>query len=199
MTNKMYKKEKIIDFPDYQVDTNGIIYSKKDKPLKYSINHKGYAIVNFYVDHKRTGHSVHQLVAKQFIYNDDPIKKFLVNHIDGNKLNNNISNLEWVTPAENSQHAIKVLNKNFGKNHWHAMKIIGINQKTFQIDFKFDSLSDAARYIVSKRQSKFEYVKHSLWRVLNKQRKTYLNYIWLYETDYNNFIDKIKSKYCQNC
>ena len=79
------------------------------------------------------------------------------------------------------------------------MKIIGINQKTFQIDFKFDSLSDAARYIASKRQSKFEYVKHSLWRVLNKQRKTYLNYIWLYETDYNNFIDKIKSKYCQNC
>jgi hypothetical protein len=45
---------------------------------------------------------VHRLVALHFIPNNDPLHKTIVNHIDGNKLNNNVSNLEWVTPRENN-------------------------------------------------------------------------------------------------
>ena len=104
----MYRRERITGYDEYEVDTNGIVYSKRGKPLKYSHNFRGYQIVNLMVNGKRKGFAVHTLVAKQFIANSDPIKT-QVNHKDGNKDNNHISNLEWATPKENTWHARNVL------------------------------------------------------------------------------------------
>lgn len=53
---------------------------------------------------KRKNKAIHRLMAETFIPN--PNDKPQVNHIDGNKLNNNLENLEWVTKQENSQHAV---------------------------------------------------------------------------------------------
>lgn len=64
-----------------------------------------YRAVTLYKNKKATMHSVHRLVATAFILNPDNKKQ--VNHIDGNKLNNNVANLEWCTPHENTHHAIK--------------------------------------------------------------------------------------------
>ena len=64
----------------------------------------------------------HRIVANTFIPN--PLNKPCINHIDGNKNNNNISNLEWCTHSENTIHAYKtgLEKKVFGENH-HAHKL----------------------------------------------------------------------------
>jgi len=85
--------------------TDGVIYPFKGKKLALT-PHKdtGYLIVNLWKNNKGSGFYVHRLVAQAFIPNNE--NKPEVNHIDGNKRNNHISNLEWVTSKENTQHAI---------------------------------------------------------------------------------------------
>lgn len=61
--------------------------------------------VELWKDNKRTVKMIHRLVAETFIPNPDG--KPQVNHIDGNRLNNNVDNLEWVTNAENTRHAYR--------------------------------------------------------------------------------------------
>lgn len=75
--------------------------------LKTAIDKDGYERVNIHYNNKSYGFNVHRIVALSFIRNDDPIKKIQVNHKDGNKLFNNVCNLEWVTPKENINHAWK--------------------------------------------------------------------------------------------
>lgn len=64
-----------------------------------------YKQVSLWKENKGTSYYVHRLVAEAFIPN--PESKPEVNHIDGNRQNNHISNLEWVTSGENSLHASK--------------------------------------------------------------------------------------------
>lgn len=174
----MYKRERIIGYEEYEVDTNGAVYSKKGKPLKFSHNHKGYQIVNLLVKGRRRGFSVHTLVAKQFIDNSDP-SKTQVNHKDGNKDNNSVDNLEWVTPKENTWHSRKILGyNNSGKNNPNAKKVVGINKKNHEEILSFDSIADAIRYFQDISGKK--YVQYSLWRALHGERKSYKGYVWKY-------------------
>ena len=175
-----YKKEPIKSFEDYQIDTNGIVYSKKGKPLKYSLNHNGYCIINFYINKKRFGFSIHTLVAKQFIFNDNPQYKTQVNHIDGNKKNNNVTNLEWVTPTENTTHAITVLKKGRkGKNHPSAKKVQAIKKCNEKEILNFGSIADAARYFC-KEGKNFRYIQNTICNVLKGKKKSYQGYYWNY-------------------
>ena len=63
----------------------------------------GYLEIWLTIDGKQIRKLVHRLVAKEFIPN--PLDKPEVNHIDGNKQNNRVDNLEWVTGSENKRHA----------------------------------------------------------------------------------------------
>ena len=72
---------------------------KPEIELKTRVNNRGYLTVNF----AKTTHMVHRLVARGFVEN--PENKKYVNHLDGNKLNNHSSNLEWCSIAENNKHA----------------------------------------------------------------------------------------------
>lgn len=77
----------------------------KDKILKPSITNWGYKRVVLQYKGNRKHMRVHRLVAMSFITNPD--NKPQINHLDGNKLNNCINNLEWCTAKENHHHAIK--------------------------------------------------------------------------------------------
>lgn len=85
----------------YTVLENGDIIGPKGGKLKYAVNNCGYPFVAI----SGVCRTVHRIVAKTFIPN--PLNKKCVNHKDGDKLNNRVSNLEWVTHSENAKHAFK--------------------------------------------------------------------------------------------
>lgn len=97
------------DYPDYMVSNLGNVkklnYRKsgKEKILKHIEDRYGYMTVNLYKNNKLKHFTIHKLVATHFINN--PENKPQVNHIDGNKKNNRLDNLEWVTNKENMRHA----------------------------------------------------------------------------------------------
>jgi len=101
----------------YIVYENGTIWSiKQSKFLKGIVGRGGYYRFNL-VEHGNCQY-LHRLVAKLFIEN--PENKPMVNHKDGNKLNNNVSNLEWVDCKENTKHAIETgLRKQRVKGEWN--------------------------------------------------------------------------------
>lgn len=75
----------------------------EEKILKPAIQENGYCRIGLQKNNKRKSYQVHRLVALTFIPNLE--NKRTVNHIDGNKLNNNVNNLEWATDSENLKHA----------------------------------------------------------------------------------------------
>lgn len=105
--NEIWRK--IEGFEKYEVSNLGRVRSlnyrktKETKILKPGKDKKGYLKVNLYKSSKHSSKRVHRLVATAFIPNLD--NKTQVNHIDGNKQNNTVSNLEWCTNSENMQHA----------------------------------------------------------------------------------------------
>lgn len=86
----------------YEIQNNGIIIKlKTNTPIKQYIHKtKGYVFVSL----GKSSLLLHRVIAQHFIPN--PYNYPEVNHIDGNKLNNHYSNLEWCTPKQNTQHAI---------------------------------------------------------------------------------------------
>ncbi len=93
---------------DYMVSDHGRILSFKGKSkliISSSITAKGYEYVAIRQKGIYVGYSVHRLVATAFIPNPKRLPQ--VNHLDGNKLNNHVANLEWCDAYDNVMHAIR--------------------------------------------------------------------------------------------
>ena len=84
---------------------NNKIYPR-EKILKPILNEKGYCRVDLSKSGESKRHRVHRLVAKTFLPN--PYNLLEVNHIDGNKQNNNVNNLEWCSRSYNMKEACKL-------------------------------------------------------------------------------------------
>lgn len=95
------------EFPElYKVSNLGRVASYR-KVLAQSKINSGYLRVTLKINGEAINRLVHRVVAEAFLPNLE--NKREVNHIDGNRLNNNLTNLEWVTSSENKKHGRDVL------------------------------------------------------------------------------------------
>lgn len=103
--------KKINDYDNYMVSNLGKVKSlnfkrtKTEKILKNIKHSVGYTAISLSKNGKLTPFLIHRLVACAFL--DNPSKLSDVNHINGNKTDNNINNLEWVSHSQNLKHAFK--------------------------------------------------------------------------------------------
>lgn len=89
-----------------QIQDNGIILGEYNQRLTQHNDAYGYKYITLKHSPNRKNYKVHKLVALVFINNSE--LKPDVNHKDGNKTNNHVNNLEWVTKSENMKHAVKI-------------------------------------------------------------------------------------------
>lgn len=88
--------------------TNNGVYSElTGKLLKYSIGRSGYMEYHLYIDGKKITKTYNNLVGLTALYNNDPENKTEVDHLYGDKMDNDYRKLEWVTHAENNRRARK--------------------------------------------------------------------------------------------
>lgn len=105
----------------YKVSNFGRVISCKYSKIieiKASVSNKGYYGVSLYSNNRRKHFLVHRLVAQAFIPN--PKNKPQIDHIDGNPLNNNASNLRWCTQKENCNFTIAIGRKKIAQKEIHS-------------------------------------------------------------------------------
>lgn len=143
----MSKAFQIKDSPDYYITDTGDVYSRnymrtgRIVKLKPYVTKWGYMRVDLWRNGAYCHKLVHRLVAEAFIPNPD--NKPQVNHIDGNKQNNNVSNLEWTTPSENQLHAHRLFGYKgsrpmlgrFGKDNPHSKPVLQIKNGVVIAEF----------------------------------------------------------------
>ena len=164
------EKWKVIDFAsNYEVSNIGRVRNRKTQYiLKGRETHNGYLQVSLKIDDngKFMNKYIHRLVAQFWLENKE---KNEVNHKDGNKKNNNVNNLEWVTSKENSNHRVNVLNKKITSN-----KKIGMFDKNGTLIQTFESIVAAGQYFKKSRVNIDNALKHK-----NNQKTAY-GYVWKY-------------------
>lgn len=145
----------------YQISNRGRVKSiAKGIVMRTFLCGSGYEEVILSVKRKRKPKLIHRMVAEAFVPNPDCKRE--VNHKDGNKLNNDFTNLEWVTPSENIRHSYGVL-----KNKGYTRKVACL-----ETDEVFDSLNEAAE--------KYGLQVPLIWKCCNGRQKTTGGYHWRY-------------------
>lgn len=167
----------------YSVNNLGEVRNDKRGTLLAQSNEYEYKVVSIslgqgYMKKKR----VHRLVAEAFIPN--PLNKPYVNHIDGVRNHNNVENLEWVTPAENAQHAVRAGLIGYQKNR-------PIRQYNLQGEWlmSFDSSYEAARQTGAQQSKIIDCCKGN--------RRTAGEYQWRYEDLGLDKVDPIPAPSCK--
>ena len=150
----------------YQVSNYGNIKGQKGNILKGSINNAGYKRIGLYSDGKAVFKFVHRMVMETFspCANSDDL---IVNHKDGNKLNNNLDNLEWCTTKENAEHARDILKISYNTENAHEARKIKINvlNENKEIIQTFNSINECANFYNIKYQTIQYYLKtQTMWK-----------------------------------
>lgn len=170
----------------YQISNYGRVKSlynnhleKREVILKPRKSNNGYLYINLYKNSKCKTKRIHRLVAEAFLYNKNKLEQ--VNHIDGNKLNNNVNNLEWISASDNCKHAyinslsdpISNLPKDLkGKNNPKSKKIV-------QLDINNNLIKEWETIKEAKETLKINHIS----ACCRGERKTAGGYQWKYVDD----------------
>lgn len=135
----------------FEVSNNGRVRSnlRDGRILKQQKDTKGYCRVRVTLDGKKRSFKVHREVARAFLANPGALPQ--VNHIDGDKENNHVENLEWVSNTDNAHHAIRTglwgncFAASQRANDARKTPIIAENEKTGD-RIRFESVSAAERH-----------------------------------------------------
>ena len=153
-------------FNNYDITKEGIIINKKTgKQSKGCIDNKGYLTFHTTRNNKYYSWPIHRLIAIKYIPN--PNNYPVINHIDGNKLNISIDNLEWCTQSDNIKHAF-----NTELNKGRAKTVLQIDANTNKIINIFKSTLEAERITGINHRS--------ISKVCRGKYKTSGGYIWKY-------------------
>ncbi len=141
------KSKKIPNFSNYSATENGKIFSHKTKKyIRGQINNEGYVRLGLYGENGEKKFLIHRLIAQTFIPNIE--NKPQVNHIDSNKSNNCVDNLEWITNKENREHSLRqyrteiIVPKNYSIDNFRQVEKNIIKAKVEINILKKDLLKD---------------------------------------------------------
>jgi hypothetical protein len=141
------ESKKIPNYPNYSATYDGRIYNNKiGKFMALSKMPEGYLRLNIKNDSGQKKFLVHRLIASTFIPN--PENKPQVNHIDSNKSNNSVDNLEWITNKENREHSLRqyrtvsIVPKNYSINDFRQVEKNIVKAKVEINILKKDLLKD---------------------------------------------------------
>ncbi len=147
------------DFSNYEINKLGQIRNIKTKKILKNSIHDGYYKVNITSKKKKYKRRVHRLLAHVYIAKENN-EYNVVNHIDENKLNNDLNNLEWTTHKLNTQHSL-------------AIKVKQINKKTNELIKIHNSIRDAYRALGKK-------CGKNIPLVCTGKQKSAFGYKWLF-------------------
>ena len=164
---------------DYSVSTEGEVRKDTTNYILSQSSQQDYKFVGLIINGKQKRMRVHRMVALTFI--DNPDNKPYVNHINGNRSDNNVENLEWVTPSENTQHAVNT--GLFKSGRTRAVIQYNLNGEKMAT---FESATEAARQ-TGGSQSK-------ITMCCRRQRDSANDYQWRYYDDIQD-VQKIEKKF----
>lgn len=155
-------------------------YHRKEHIMKVSDNGRGYLFVRLSKNNSSLHGYLHKLVAQAFIPNLE--NKPQINHKDGNKHNNNATNLEWCTNGENGQHAWdnNLRTRRFGTDNYASRKVI-----QFTLDYKpikiWNCISDVEKI--------YGFSHSDISKNCRYKSKTCHNYLWRYYEEVKDDMD----------
>lgn len=151
-------------------------YAKIETIKKQNLMKNGYWVVDLYKDNVRKTWLVHRLVALAFIPNPDNLP--CVNHIDSDRANCVISNLEWCTASQNAKHSYDT-NKRREKMNWkigaenkNSKAVLMLDKISRKVLRTFDCIMDAEREL--------GVLNNNIVNCLRGRSKTAGGYIWIY-------------------